>query len=422
MNKTKKNTACVILAAGRGTRMKSSLPKVLHRISGKTMIEYILELIRPFGFKPSIVVTGHKGEQVAQFVRGNTIINQKKMLGSADAVMKTQSALMKFKGDIMVLYSDTPLIRQDTIRRLVARHKGTGASCTLLTAKLKDPTGYGRILRDNGDNIVRIVEENEASLYDKVIDEINVGAYCFSSKNLFETLKEVKANNKKNEYYLTDIVSILRKHNHKIESLCTDNEEEALGINSREELAKAEKIIYNRAIKKFLAEGVTIVDPLNTYISMDCIIGRDTVIKPYTIIENDVKIDSNCTIGPFARIRSGTTLANRAEIGNFVELTRSAVGYNTKIKHHSYIGDAIIGKNVNIGAGTITANYDGKKKNKTIIKDGAFIGSGTIFVAPVTVGKKATTGAGSVLTKRTAVPDSSIIVGIPARILKKKAK
>ena len=420
MTKAKKSTACVILAAGLGTRMKSSLPKVLHKISGKTMIEYMLELIKPFGFKPSIVVTGYKGNEVARFAKGNKIVSQKKMLGSADAVIKTQGALSKFKGDVVVLYSDTPLIEQDTIRQLIARHKDTGAACTLLTARLKDPTGYGRILRDDEEKIVRIVEENEVSLYDKVIDEINVGAYCFDSKNLFESLKEIKADNKKNEYYLTDTVSILRKRNLKIESLCTANEEEAIGINSKEELAKAERIIYNRAIKRFLDEGVTIIDPRNTYISVDCAIGKDTVIKPYTIIEDGVKIGANCVIGPFARIRPGTKLSDEVEIGNFVELTRSDIGHGAKIKHHSYIGDAVVGKKVNIGAGTITANYDGKKKSKTVIKDSAFIGSGTIFVAPVTIGKKAITGAGSVVTKKTRVPDNSVVVGIPARILKKK--
>ncbi len=422
MSRAKKNTACIILAAGLGTRMKSSLPKVLHKISGKTMIEYILELIKPFGFKPNIVVTGYKSKQVARFTGGSKIINQKKMLGSADAVMSTRNALGKFKGDVIILYSDTPLIQQNTIRQLIARHRKTGAACTLLTARLKDPTGYGRVLRDDEEKIVRIVEEKEASFYDKVIGEINVGAYCFDSKNLFDSLKEIRADNKKDEYYLTDAISILRKRNLKIESLCTDNEEEALGVNSREELAKAERIIYDRAIKRFLNEGVTIVDPLNTYISFDCTIGKDTVIKPYTIIEDGVKIGANCVIGPFARIRPGTKLSDGVEIGNFVELTRSDIGRGAKIKHHSYIGDAVVGKDVNVGAGTITANYDGKKKNKTIIKDGAFIGSGTIFVAPVTVGKKAITGAGSVLTKKTRVPDDSVVVGVPARILKKKNK
>lgn len=417
-----KKTACVILGAGRGTRMKSSLPKVLHRISGKTMLEYVLELIRPFDFKPFIVVTGYKAKDVAKIAKGAKIVNQKRLLGSANAVMSAKGALKKFEGDVVIIYGDVPLIRQDTIRELVNRHKSTGAACTLLTAKLKDPTGYGRILRDDNNDIVEIVEETALSLYNKVIDEGNVGTYCFNAKNLFDALKEVKRDNRKKEYYLTDVISIMRRKNLKIESLETDNEEEALGINSREELSKAERIIRNRALKKFLEGGVTIVDPFSTYIDSSCVIGKDTVIKPFTVIEENVKIGENCTIGPFTRLRPGTKLSNEVEIGNFVEVTRSNIDSGTKIRHHSYIGDSVIGKDVNIGAGTITANYDGKKKNKTIIKDGAFIGSGTIFVAPVTVGKRAITGAGSVVTKKTKVPDNSIVVGVPARVLRKKAK
>ena len=415
-----KNTACVILTAGRGTRMKTSLPKVLHKIAGKTMIEYVLELIRPFGFKPTVVVTGYKGSKVAEFAKGAKVVNQKRLLGSGNAVLSTRYVLRKFKGDVVILYGDTPLIRQDTIKRLIKKHKSANASCTLLTARLKDPAGYGRVLRDDEDNILRIVEDREASLFDRVINEVNVGAYCFNSKYLFEALKKVKAENKKKEYYLTDTISILRKRNLKIESLCTDKEVEALGVNSREELAMAERAMHTTALKKFLAAGVTIIDPLNTYINIDCDIGRDTVIKPFTVIEENVKIGSHCVIGPFATLRPGTTLANRVRIGNFVELTRSRVGEGTKIKHHSYIGDAIIGKNVNIGAGTITANYDGKKKNRTVIKDKADIGSGTIFVAPVVVGKSAITGAGSVLTKKTTVSDRAVFIGIPARLLRKK--
>jgi bifunctional UDP-N-acetylglucosamine pyrophosphorylase/glucosamine-1-phosphate N-acetyltransferase len=416
-----KNTACVILAAGRGTRMKSSLPKVLHRISGKTMIEHMLELIKPFGFKPIVLVTGYKGQLVSRLAKEAKVINQARLLGSADAVMKTRPAFTKFTGDVIVLYGDTPLIQKETLRQLIGQHKTTGAACTFLTTRLKDPTGYGRVLRDERGEIVNIIEETELQLYDKILDETNVGTYCFNARNLFGALKEVKMNRRKKEYYLTDVVSVLKKKNLMVESMCIDNEE-VLGVNSREELSKAERIMRNRALQKFLDGGITIVDPFNTYINMDCVIGKDTVIKPYTIIEENVKIGKNCTIGPFARIRPGTKLADGVEIGNFVEITRSNIAGGTKIKHHSYIGDTVIGKNVNIGAGTITANYDGKKKNKTIIKDGAFIGSGTIFVAPVAIGKKAITGAGSVVTKNTEIPNNSVVVGIPARVLKRKTK
>ena len=415
-----KNTACIILAAGRGVRMKSSLPKILHRLSGKTMIERALELIKPFSLRPIVVVTGYKGSNVAKFCEGAKTVAQKNLLGSGDAVMTARAALSKFRGDIVVLYGDTPLIQQTTLDELIRTHKKTNASCTFLTAKMKDPTGYGRVLRDDADNIVRIVEEKEASLYDRVIEEINAGAYCFKSQYLFSALREINNNNKKGEYYLTDIISVFRRKNLKIGSVGTESEEEAFGINSKEELAKAEKILRDRALKKFLEDGVTIIDPANTYIDISSRIGEDTVIKPYTIIEEDVIIGSECVIGPFARLRPGTVLSDKVEVGNFVELTRCNVGEGTKIKHHTYIGDAVIGKNVNVGAGTITANYDGKNKNKTTIKDGAFIGSGTVLVAPVVVGKGAITGAGSVLTKNTSVPDKAIVVGVPARLLKKK--
>lgn len=416
-----KNTACIILGAGRGIRMKSSLPKILHTLSGKTMIERVLDLIKPFSLKPVVVVTGYKGSAVAKFCEGARTVTQKSLLGSGDAVMTARGVLSKFRGDIVILYGDTPLIQQTTLDELIKKHKNTNAACTFLTAKMKDPTGYGRVLRDDADNIVRIVEEKETSLYDKVIEEINVGAYCFKSQYLFSALREINNNNKKGEYYLTDIISVFRRKNLKIESVGTESEEEAFGINSKGELAKAEKILRDRALKKFLEEGVTIVDPANTYIDINSKIGEDTVIKPYTIIEEDVVIGSECVIGPFARLRPGTVLSDKVEVGNFVELTRCNVGEGTKIKHHTYVGDAVIGKNVNVGAGTITANYDGKNKNKTTIKDGAFIGSGTVFVAPVTVGKGAMTGAGSVLTKNTLVPDKAVVVGVPARPIKKKS-
>lgn len=415
-----KKTACIILGAGKGTRMKSSLPKALHRISGKTMIGHVLELVRPFDFKPLIVVTGYKSKEVSEVIKGAAKkVYQKRLLGSADAVLSAKNALKGFKGDIAVVYGDTPLIQRDTLRQLVEQHKATKASCTLLTVKLKDPTGYGRILRGEEDNVISIVEETDTSLYNRMVNEVNVGTYCFDAEDLFSALKEIKLNKKKKEYYLTDVIAVLKKKDMKIESFSTPDENEAIGINSREDLAKAEKIMRERAVRKFFENGVTIVDPQNTSINYDCEIGKDTVIKPFTVIEEDVKIGEGCVIGPFARLRTGTRLSDGVEIGNFVEITRSAIAGGTKIKHHSYIGDTIIGRNVNIGAGTITANYDGKNKNQTVIKDGAFIGSGTIFVAPVTVGRRAVTGAGSVLTKGTVVPDRAVVVGVPARPLKK---
>lgn len=419
-NSLMKDTACIILAAGRGARMKSSLPKVLHKIGGRTMIERALLLVKPFSFKPLIVVTGYKGEEVARFCGDAEVVTQKSLLGSADAVLSARGALSKFKGNVVVLYADVPLVKQPTIRELAETHKESGAFCTFLTVKMKNPAGYGRVLRDDNDNIARIVEEREASLYDKAIEEVNAGVYCFKAQQLFDSLKEIKNDNKKGEYYLTDIISVFRKKNLKVECVQASDEDEAYGINSRRELAGAERILNLRAVEKFMAEGVGIIDPRNTRIDISCEIGQDTVIMPFTIIEEGVTIGSNCVIGPFARLRKGTVLSDKVEIGNFVELTRCNIGMGAKIKHHTYIGDAVIGKNVNIGAGAITANYDGKTKQKTVIKEGAFIGSGTIFVAPVIVGKKAVTGAGSVLTKNTTVPDKALVAGVPARPLKRR--
>ncbi|MBN1871383.1 MAG: NTP transferase domain-containing protein [Candidatus Omnitrophica bacterium] len=415
-----KNMACIILAAGRGTRLKSDSPKVLHRISGKTMIEYIMELIKPFGFKPVVVIVGYKGDEVAKLTKDAKVVYQKQLLGSADAVRKAEKALKGFGGNTLILYGDAPLITRETLKKLIYRHKTTGASCTLLTARMEDPREYGRILRNANGDVENIVEETEVPLYDRAMNEVNVGPCCFDVKALFGALDKVKINARKKEFYLTDVVSILSMDGKKIESSPLDCIEEALGINSRGDLAMAEKTVRERAINKFLDNGVTIIDPKNTYIDVDCRIGKDTIIYPNVVISGGVKIGENCVIGPFSRIRPGTVLSDRVEIGNFVELTRSTVGSDTKIKHLSYIGDAVIGKDVNIGAGTITANYDGKVKNKTVIKDKAFVGSGSIFVAPVTVGKGVVTGAGAVVTKNTKMPDGSVFVGIPARLLKKK--
>jgi len=265
---------------------------------------------------------------------------------------------------------------------------------------------------------VKIVEETSATVFEKTIEEINVGAYCVKAKELFKMLGQVTNDNEKKEYYLTDIVSLMHDSDLKISSVVSDDAEEALGINSRIELAQAEKILARRTCHKFMRQGVTILDPETTFINPDAQIGRETIIRSHTVIEKDVKIGKNCSIGPFARIRSGSKIEDSVDIGNFGELARAKVGSGTRIKHFSYLGDVVIGKNVNIGAGTITANYDGKNKSLTQIKDGAFIGSGSILVAPVKIGKNAVTGAGSVITKNKDVPAGTVVAGVPAHILK----
>jgi bifunctional UDP-N-acetylglucosamine pyrophosphorylase/glucosamine-1-phosphate N-acetyltransferase len=417
-----KNIATIILAAGEGTRMKSSLPKVLHNICGKPMLEYLIDNVNSIGINKIIVIVGHKAGLVKERIGDIKCIKQGELLGTGDAVSKARSILLKDNkiDNVLILYGDTPLLSQRIIKELVEKHVSSSAGATLLTAQLKNPTGYGRVIRSSGKKIVKIVEELDASIYEKVIEEINVGVYCFNKRALFYGLEKIKPDNKKEEYYLTDTIEALTKSNILVESLTTSDPEEFLGVNTRAELCKAELVMRKRILDKIMDGGVTVIDPNNTYIEYGVEIKKDTVIYPYTFIENNVKIGSNCSIGPFARLRPGTVIGEKVGIGNFVEIVRSYIGQETKIRHQCYIGDTVIGKNVNIGAGTIVANYDGREKNKTVIEDNAFIGTGTILIAPVKVGKGAVTGAGSVVTKNKNVPAGTTVVGIPARLLNKK--
>ena len=414
-----KDVRAIILAAGRGTRMKSELPKVLCKLHSKPLLNFVIEALEGAGVREKILVVGYKDKTVKDAFRGLNTITQEKLLGSGDAVKRTKNLLSKFKGDILVLYGDAPFIRKETIKKLMQKHAKEKASCTLLSANVKDPSGYGRILRDDNDNIVKIIEERDTSIYEKVIEEVNVGLYCFNKEELFSGLDKLKINAKKQEYYLTDIIEVLKGSNKKITSVSCKNPLEALGVNSRLDLAKANTIIRKNVLELLMLKGVTIVDEDSTFVNMNARIGKDTVIHPHTIIEEGVTIGKGCEIGPFARIRQGTAIDDSVEIGNFTELVRTKVSSGTKIKHMTYLGDAEIGRNVNIGAGTITANFDGKSKNKTIIEDGSFIGVGSIFIAPVRVGCGAVVGAGSVVTKGKDVPAHKTVAGIPAHILKK---
>ncbi|MCX5692967.1 MAG: sugar phosphate nucleotidyltransferase [Candidatus Omnitrophica bacterium] len=419
-----KNIATIILAAGEGTRMKSSLPKVLHNICGKPMLKYLIDNVNSIGIDKVIVIVGHKAGLVKKLIGGIKCIKQDELLGTGDAVSRARAAILKDKkiDNILILYGDTPLLSQGIIKKLIEKHIATGAGATILTAQLKNPTGYGRVIRSSGNKIVKMVEELDASVYEKVIEEINVGVYCFNKKALFYGLEKIKPDNKKEEYYLTDIIEVLTKSDIPVESITTDDTEEFLGVNTRAELAKAELVMRKRILDSVMDSGATIADPDNTYIEHGVEIGKDTVIYPYTFIENNVKIGSGCSIGPFARLRPGTIIGNNVGIGNFVEIVRSSIGEKTKVRHQCYIGDTVIGKNVNIGAGTIVANYDGKEKHKTVIEDNAFIGTGTILIAPVKVGRGAVTGAGSVVTSNKNVPAGKTVVGIPAKVLNKGKK
>ncbi len=412
--------AVIVLAAGKGTRMKSELPKALQPICGDTMLGHLLKKAERTAAKKIIVIAGYAIDLVRKAIGGRgQVIYQKNLLGSGHAVYQAAAALKNFNGSVLVMYCDTPLLSQKTIARLIEKHHKGSWDCTLLSVELDDPFSYGRIHRDSDGRVLRIIEENDATEEQKKIQEINVGCYVFECRKLFDALAKVKKNPKKKEYYLTDVVEILAEQG-KVCAMITEDCEEVLGVNTRLDLAKLEGLMSERFLDQLIEKGVRIRDPKTTMIDAGVQIGHDTLILPHTVIEDRSVIGKNCIIGPFARIRGGSKIGDHSVIGNFVEVVRSKVGNKTQIKHLSYIGDAEIGSFVNVGAGTITANYDGKNKHKTVIKDRAHIGSGTVLVAPVTVGKGAKTGAGAVVTRGKNVPDNAVVVGVPAKRLMRK--
>ncbi|MDD4980982.1 MAG: NTP transferase domain-containing protein [Candidatus Omnitrophica bacterium] len=415
----KSNIAVIILAAGKSTRMKSDMPKVLHPLCGRPVLSYVLDMVSSLKVKKTIVVLGYKYQAVKPLLKpGIKIAIQKKLLGTADAVKAALPLLKSFKGTVLVLYGDNPLLKKETIRKLLEQHIKNNSDATLLSAKMDKPAGYGRVLRDKYSSICAIIEEKDADEFQKDIQEINTGIICFNKDKLAAALKSVKANNRKKEYYLTDIVNIFYKKGYLVDNLRTADIDEALGINSRQELACAHKIMQRRINEGLMRRGVTLIDPDSAFISYGTQIGEDTTIYPFTVIEKDVKIGKHCCVGPFAHLREGTHLQDDIVVGNFVEITRSKLSRKTLVKHFSYLGDSRIGCSVNIGAGTVTANFDGEKKNITVIEDKALIGSDTILVAPVKIGKSAKTGAGAVVTKNKNVAAGVTVVGIPARPIK----
>ncbi|MBM3246602.1 MAG: bifunctional UDP-N-acetylglucosamine diphosphorylase/glucosamine-1-phosphate N-acetyltransferase GlmU [Candidatus Omnitrophica bacterium] len=416
----KNNLAVIILAAGRGERMKSALPKVLHPVCGRPMLSYVLDLAR--GLKASKVVTvlGHQHQEVKKLMAaGIKIVVQKRLLGTADAVKAARGALGNFKGALLVLYGDILLLKKETIQGLLKYHRENNLDAAILTATVEKPQGYGRILRDEYSSICGIREEKDADDYEKELKEINTGIICFNKEKLYAALGEIKADNRKKEYYLTDIIRIFYEKGYAIDGVALSDINEALGINSRQELSQADRIMRQRINEKWMQEGVSIIEPAATFISYSAKIGRDTLIYPFTVIENNVKIGKSCSIGPFAHLREGTVIADNVVVGNFLEIVRSRISSKTLIKHFGYLGDARIGRQANIGAGAVTANFDGRQKNITVIKDGAFIGSDTVMVAPVKIGKAAVTAAGAVVLKNKNVPDGQRVAGVPARVLKK---
>lgn len=398
--------------------MKSSLPKVLHQVAGKSVLEYVLDVVRSL---KTYCVVGHGAEQVKKIIGPSvTYVLQDKLLGTGDAVKRVAPHLKGFNGHVLVLCGDTPLLQRQTVNQLLARHKKLKAAATVLSAVIDDPQGYGRMIRDGKGNLIGIREQKDCSVEESKIREINVGMYCFKAKELFAVLNRLKLNARKKEYYLTDVIALLLADGKAIASLVTDDASVAFGVNTRRDLAQAEKIIRGRIIDRLMARGVGIIDPATTYVEAGARIGEDTVIYPCSYIHRDVTIGKGCSIGPFARIRPGSRIADGVEVGNFAEVSRTRLGKKVFVKHFSFLGDAVIGARTNIGAGTITANYDGVNKNETVIGEDVFIGSDSVLVAPVTIGNKALIGAGALVKRGAKIPSGMVAVGSPARVIKKR--
>ena len=389
----------IIMAAGKGTRMNSAKSKLVHKIYGKELVKRVVELAQKIGSDEIVAVVGHLREQV-QEVLGDSVkyAYQDELLGTGHAVMQAKKYLKGKKGKVVILYGDVPIIRPETLKNLINKSIKNKEYATLLTAKYENPTGYGRIIRDEGGNIKAIVEEKDADPLQKKIKEINSGIYCFDIEELLNALEKVNNNNSQGEYYLTDVIKIMNDEGLKTGAVIVEDNTEILGVNDRSQLELLTRVLRMRINSEHMRNGVTIEDSNSTYIYDDVEIGMDTVIHPNTIIKNNVIIGENCEIGPNSYIRENCNIANKVKVGSFVELKKVTVGDGTKIPHLSYLGDCEIGKNGNVGCGTITCNYDGKNKNKTIIGDNAFIGSNVNLVAPVALGDDVLIAAGSTIT------------------------
>lgn len=414
------NVKAVVLAAGKGVRMKSDRAKVLHEVLGRPVLAYVLGNLRKAGVGDIVVVVGHQAEEVKAAAGGCRFVHQKEQKGTGHALLSAAEELSGFGGDLFVLAGDAPLVGAPTLLRLLEEHRAGGRDATFLSACLDDPTGYGRVLRDRpGGRFIRFVEEIDATPEQRNIPECNSGDYVFRAAAVFEALREIKPNNKKGELYLTDALEVMAARNLKVDACRSQNPTEIYGINSRRDLVAVTNFLRWKILEAHMDAGVTIVDPSTTFIEDEVAIGTDTVIHPFTVIRRGVTIGRHCEVGPFSQLRAGTVLEDGAEVGNFVEVKKSRIGPHSKAKHLSYLGDAELGAHVNIGAGTITANYDGQKKHPTVLEDGVQTGSNTVLVAPVRLGKGAKTGAGAVVPKG-EVPAGAVVVGVPARPLERK--
>lgn len=450
------NLLSIILAAGKGSRMNSDLIKVLHPVAGKSIIKHVLSSLD--GLNSKVVnVIGHQRKKVKAELESlaETDLNyviQSEQLGTGHAVKQARDYIINHKGPVLILYGDTPLLRKESIEQFVAEHKNNDHDLTVMTSILEDPTGYGRIVKDKEDKLVAIVEEKDAAQEIKEIKEINSGVYCVESELLIEFLTKMHNNNSQSEYYLTDIIDFSVKKNKNIATYVVQDENEIIGVNTRKQQAEAEKILRQRIIEKHLENGVTIIDPATTYIDAEVEIAQDVTIYPFNYLEGNTKIakntiinphcrlknaligtdvevlantiirdseiENNVQLGPFAYLRPGSKVESNCKIGDFVELKKTIVRQGAKVPHLCYAGDADIGARTNIGAGTIFANYDGENKFKTKIGKDSFIGSDSILIAPLKIGERVKTAAGSVVTKD--IDSDNSVKGVPAKIFKSK--
>jgi bifunctional UDP-N-acetylglucosamine pyrophosphorylase/glucosamine-1-phosphate N-acetyltransferase len=441
----------IVMAAGQGKRMKSALPKVLHPVGGRPMVEYPLRAAEALAASRVVVVVGHGGDAVAEFVGGRALIaRQDPPRGTGDAVRCALARIPDFAGTVVVLSGDTPLVRPDTVQRLLTRHRDAGATVTLATVRLDNPAGYGRVLLGAEGRVTAVVEERDATHDQRAIRDVNAGLYALDAEFLRGALNALKPDNAQGEYYLPDVIGRAVEAGLAVRAEPVDPEE-VLGVNTRAELARVESVMRERIRRRWMDEGVTLLDPARIWIDDAVVIGADTVIAPGAWLEGETVVGSGCrigpsnhithsrlgdgvtlkdgcvmneaviedhaTIGPFAHLRPGTVIRRDAKVGNFVELKMADLGAGSKANHLSYLGDAVIGAGVNIGAGTITCNYDGVKKARTVIEDNVFVGSDSQFVAPVTVGKGAIVAAGTTVTEN--VPPDALVIGRARQLVKK---
>lgn len=431
----------LILAAGQGTRMKSNQSKVLHKVLGKSLVEYPIKAAQEIGAEEVCLIVGHKAEDVQKTLGDNvSYVLQKEQLGTGHAVMQA-TEFIKDADEVIILCGDTPLITSDTLSKMLEFHHQNKNAATVLSAYMKDPTGYGRIVRDSSNKLVKIVEQKDANEQEKAICEINGGIYTFNGPLLIEALSKLTNNNVQKEYYLTDTIEILLAEGHLVDAVAIDECDDIAGVNSRVQLSQVTQVMKRRINEKHMAQGVTLVDPENTYIESDVVIGKDTIVEPGCMIQGKTTIGEGCHIGyhtklnnmtikdhvdieisvltdsfvdegthvgPFAYVRPHSHIGKNIKVGDFVEVKNATIGDGTKISHLTYVGDADVGQHVNFGCGTVVVNYDGEKKHRTTIGDHAFIGCNTNLVSPVTVEENAYTAAGSTITKK--VPANSLAI------------